>query len=136
VPDDHHAAARYAESAGRVLLELRDDATRPAWALGDAGDAVANRHLIELIRRDHPDDPILSEESADDRRRLDADRVWIIDPLDGTREYAEPGRRDWAVHVALWQRDEGLVAGRSTWSCPPASRRSSPRSGIAPCGWS
>jgi 3'(2'), 5'-bisphosphate nucleotidase len=111
VPDDHHAAARYAESAGRVLLELRDDATRPAWALGDAGDAVANRHLIELIRRDHPDDPILSEESADDRRRLDADRVWIIDPLDGTREYAEPGRRDWAVHVALWQRDEGLVAG-------------------------
>jgi 3'(2'), 5'-bisphosphate nucleotidase len=111
VPDDHHAAARYAESAGRVLLELRDDATRPAWALGDAGDAVANRHLIELIRSDHPDDPILSEESADDRRRLDADRVWIIDPLDGTREYTEPGRRDWAVHVALWQRDEGLVAG-------------------------
>jgi 3'(2'), 5'-bisphosphate nucleotidase len=111
VPADDLAAARYAESAGRILLDLRDDSSRPAWALGDAGDAVANRHLIDLIRADHPDDPILSEESADDRRRLDADRVWIIDPLDGTREYTEPGRQDWAVHVALWQRDAGLVAG-------------------------
>ncbi|MBM3660893.1 MAG: 3'(2'),5'-bisphosphate nucleotidase CysQ [Actinobacteria bacterium] len=108
---DHTDAVRYAESAGKVLLELRDDAERPAWALGDAGDAVANRHLIGLIRADHPDDRILSEESADDRRRLDADRVWIIDPLDGTREYTEPGRADWAVHVALWERGKGLTAG-------------------------
>ena len=111
VADDHSDAARYAESAGEVLLSLRDDDSRPAWALGDAGDAVANRHLLALIRDDHPDDPILSEESADDRRRLDADRVWIVDPLDGTREYTESGRVDWAVHVALWERGAGLTAG-------------------------
>lgn len=109
--DDHADSARYAESAGEVLLALRDDANRPAWALGDAGDDVANRHLLELIATDHPDDRILSEESADDRRRLEADRVWIIDPLDGTREYTEAGRSDWAVHVALWERGKGLTAG-------------------------
>lgn len=109
--NDHADAARYADSAGEILLALRDDDTRPAWALGDAGDAVANRHLIELIEREHPEDRILSEESADDRRRLDAERVWIIDPLDGTREYTEPGRVDWAVHVALWERGKGLTAG-------------------------
>jgi 3'(2'), 5'-bisphosphate nucleotidase len=108
---DHADAARYAESAGEVLLTLRDDANRPAWALGDAGDDVANRHLLDLIATDHPDDRILSEESADDRRRLEADRVWIIDPLDGTREYTEAGRSDWAVHVALWERGRGLTAG-------------------------
>ena len=109
--NDHIDAARYAESAGKVLLELRDETNRPAWALGDAGDAVANRHLIDLILADHPEDRILSEESADDRRRLEADRVWIIDPLDGTREYTEAGRADWAVHVALWERGKGLTAG-------------------------
>ena len=43
---------------------------------------------------------MLSEEAADDAARLTADRVWIVDPLDGTREYGE-GRSDWAVHVAL-----------------------------------
>ena len=109
--DDHADAARYAQSAGDVLLSLRDDESRPPWALGDAGDAVANRHLLGLIHADHPDDRVLSEESADDRSRLDADRVWIIDPLDGTREYTEPGRTDWAVHVALWERGKGLTAG-------------------------
>jgi 3'(2'), 5'-bisphosphate nucleotidase len=110
-PRDHADATRYARSAGEVLVALRDDTTRPAWELGDAGDAVANRHLIQAIRDDHPDDRILSEESADDRRRLSADRVWIIDPLDGTREYTEAGRVDWAVHVALWERGAGLTAG-------------------------
>jgi len=108
---DHTDAARYAQSAGEVLLALRDHESRPSWALGDEGDAVANRHLLELLHAEHPDDRILSEESADDRRRLDADRVWIIDPLDGTREYTEPGRVDWAVHVALWERGKGLTAG-------------------------
>ena len=109
--DDHADAARYAESAGGLLLALRNDDSRPAWALGDAGDALANRHLIDLITDEHPGDRILSEESADDRRRLEADRVWIIDPLDGTREYTEVGRVDWAVHVALWERGTGLTAG-------------------------
>jgi 3'(2'), 5'-bisphosphate nucleotidase len=108
---DHRDAARYAQSAGELLLELRDDDTRPAWALGDAGDALANRHLLGLLATEHPTDRVLSEESADDRRRLEADRVWIVDPLDGTREFTEPGRSDWAVHVALWERDRGLTAG-------------------------
>lgn len=108
--DDHADAARYARSAGEVLLALRADESRSPWALGDAGDEVANRHLLEVIRREHPGDAVLSEESVDDRRRLEADRVWIIDPLDGTREYTEPGRTDWAVHVALWERAAGITA--------------------------
>lgn len=111
---DHDDAARYAEQAGRLLLQLRaegmDDGSAP-WALGDIGDVLANRLLLELLATEHPDDRVLSEESVDDPRRLDANRVWIIDPLDGTREFTEPGRVDWAVHVALWERDRGLTAG-------------------------
>ncbi|HUV10150.1 MAG TPA: inositol monophosphatase family protein, partial [Acidimicrobiia bacterium] len=111
---DHDDAARYAEQAGRLLLRLRaegmDDGSAP-WALGDIGDVLANRLLLELLATEHPDDRVLSEESVDDPRRLDANRVWIIDPLDGTREFTEPGRVDWAVHVALWERDRGLTAG-------------------------
>jgi len=108
--NDDLDAARYARSAGELLLELRDDDARPPWSLGDAGDALSNRHLLELLAHDHPLDRVLSEESADHPARLDAARVWIIDPLDGTREYTEPGRSDWAVHVALWERDQGLTA--------------------------
>ena len=106
---DHDDAARYARSAGDVLLGIRDHQQAP-WALGDAGDVTANRHLLDLLAAEHPDDRILSEESADDPRRVDADRVWIIDPLDGTNEYGERGRADWAIHVALWEKGD-LVAG-------------------------
>lgn len=106
---DHDDAARYAQTAGEVLLGIRDHQQAP-WALGDAGDVTANRHLLALLAAEHPDDRVLSEESADDPRRVDADRVWIIDPLDGTREFSEPGRADWAVHVALWERDRGITA--------------------------
>lgn len=110
---DHDDAARYAADAGALLVELRaqgsDDWRRSA--LGDAGDINANRRLLELLHAEHPDDRVLSEESVDDPRRLDADRVWIIDPLDGTREFTEAGRTDWAVHVALWERGQGLTAG-------------------------
>jgi 3'(2'), 5'-bisphosphate nucleotidase len=111
---DHDDAARYADEAGTLLVELRargdaDDWSR--WSLGDAGDVLANRRLLELLHAEHPDDRVLSEESADDPRRLDAERVWIVDPLDGTREYSEQDRTDWAVHVALWERGRGLVAG-------------------------
>src|SRR5581483_578722 len=111
---DHDDAARYAAAAGELLLDLRAQADGDDWArwsLGDAGDVLANRHLLELLRDEHPDDAVLSEESADDPRRLDALRVWIIDPLDGTREFTELGRSDWAVHVALWERGRGLTAG-------------------------
>jgi 3'(2'), 5'-bisphosphate nucleotidase len=72
---------------------------------------LANRRLLELLRAEHPQDPVLSEEAVDDPRRHDAPRVWIVDPLDGTREFTEAGRTDWAVHVALWERGRGIVAG-------------------------
>ena len=79
--------------------------------LRDAGDQHAHEFLVAELERLRPDDVVLSEEGADDRRRLDADRVWIVDPLDGTREFGEDSRSDWAVHVALWERsasDNGI----------------------------
>jgi 3'(2'), 5'-bisphosphate nucleotidase len=78
-------------------------------SLSDAGDRVAQQFLAHALATARPDDAVLSEEAADDRRRLTADRVWIVDPLDGTREFAE-GRADWAVHVALWC-DSELTTG-------------------------
>jgi 3'(2'), 5'-bisphosphate nucleotidase len=74
------------------------------------GDLRSQQFLADALGRQRPDDAVLSEEAADDHRRLAAGRVWIIDPLDGTREFGEPGRDDWAVHVALWERGE-LTAG-------------------------
>jgi hypothetical protein len=75
--------------------------------LGDAGDIRANAMLLKRLRAERPGDAVLSEEAHDDLKRLQADRVWIIDPLDGTWEYSLPYRDDWAVHVALWQRTSG-----------------------------
>jgi 3'(2'), 5'-bisphosphate nucleotidase len=92
--DDHADAARLADEAGRLLLRIRD-------AGGAEGDRRSHELLLSRLREAHPDDAVLSEEGADDPSRLTADRVWIIDPLDGTREYGEPPRDDWAVHVAL-----------------------------------
>ena len=78
--------------------------------LKDAGDLAAHELLMELLAEHRPDDAVLSEEGKDDKARLSASRVWIVDPLDGTREFSEPPRDDWAVHVALWEDGE-LVAG-------------------------
>jgi 3'(2'), 5'-bisphosphate nucleotidase len=95
-----------------LLLGLREElGFGDPWALRDAGDHRSNVHLLKLLADARPDDVVLSEESADDPRRHEADRLWIIDPLDGTTEFGEPGRTDWAVHVALWQRGEGLTEG-------------------------
>ena len=77
----------------------------PTWDVMDHGDAASHRLINDELRRHRPDDAVLDEEGKEDPRRFDADRVWIIDPLDGTREFGEPGRHDWAVHVALWDRD-------------------------------
>ncbi|MEO6041791.1 MAG: 3'(2'),5'-bisphosphate nucleotidase CysQ [Croceibacterium sp.] len=96
---DAALAAELAAAAGRVLLDLRAGGLT-GEALGAAGDAAANRLLIERLCAERPDDAVLSEESRDTPARLAHARVWIIDPLDGTREYRE-GREDWAVHVAL-----------------------------------
>ena len=108
--DDASLARELAAGAGRVLVELRsNDPEADPSTLGARGDAAAQAYLLDELRRRVPDDAILSEEMADDAARLSADRVWIIDPLDGTREYRE-GRSDWAVHVALWA-DGALCAG-------------------------
>ena len=102
-----------AAQAGELLLKLRaSTGFADPTALRKAGDRNSNELLIAALAQARPQDAVLSEESADDRSRLDADRVWIVDPLDGTHEYGEEGRTDWAVHVALWERSAGgLTAG-------------------------
>jgi 3'(2'), 5'-bisphosphate nucleotidase len=113
VETDHSLALRIAAEAGVGLVELRQRLWREgahSWQVMDAGDASAHRYLVDALHAARPGDSVLSEEGRDDRRRLQAARVWIIDPLDGTNEYGEPERSDWAVHVALWQEGE-LVAG-------------------------
>lgn len=109
VGDDAQFAAAVATTAGRALEALRHSSrwTDPR-ELKDAGDRLAQGLIAALLRQYRPDDAVLSEEAADDKVRLTADRVWIIDPLDGTREFSEPPRDDWAVHVALWERAAGV----------------------------
>ncbi|MEE9434848.1 MAG: 3'(2'),5'-bisphosphate nucleotidase CysQ [Sphingorhabdus sp.] len=98
--DDVALAAKLADKAGRILLSIRRSGEFEGNALGKAGDAEANAYLISELKKQRPDDAILSEEEQDSGERLKNERVWIIDPLDGTREYGD-GRDDWAVHVAL-----------------------------------
>ncbi len=112
--DDHRFAAWAATLTGERLQILRekgsDGTPLGGKALKDAGDALGQAILMQLLATYRPDDAILSEEGKDDKVRLTSDRVWIIDPLDGTREYSEPPRDDWAIHVALWESGD-LVAG-------------------------
>ena len=97
---DADLAAHVAAAAGKVLLEVRASRDWDAKELGQAGDHAANDLLCHAIATERPDDGLLSEERACDGTRLAKSRVWIIDPVDGTREYGE-ARDDWAVHVAL-----------------------------------
>ena len=97
---DAELAARLAEAAGRLLVAVRASAMFTGKALGNAGDATANQFLCHALRHQRPDDGLLSEEEKDNPARLARSRVWIVDPVDGTREYGEE-RADWAVHVAL-----------------------------------
>jgi 3'(2'), 5'-bisphosphate nucleotidase len=106
--DDVRVAEVAAGAAARTLRELRAVGELSGRPLGDAGDAAAQQAIVAALAEHRPHDVVFSEEAADDRRRLSADRVWIVDPLDGTREYGE-GRSDWAVHVALWS-DGDLTA--------------------------
>jgi 3'(2'), 5'-bisphosphate nucleotidase len=109
--DDHHLARDLAVVAGHRLVDLRARGGTPD-ELRKAGDRMAHEFLATELARLRPGDVVLSEEGADDPARLSADRVWIVDPLDGTREFGEAGRTDWAVHVALWERAQGgLSAG-------------------------
>ncbi|UWW08472.1 3'(2'),5'-bisphosphate nucleotidase CysQ [Mycolicibacterium brumae] len=105
---DVELAADLAADAGRLLLAVRDElGFDQPWELGDAGDARANARILARLREHRPNDAVLSEESPDNPARLASDRVWIVDPVDGTRQYSLPGHRDWAVHIALWQRVGG-----------------------------
>jgi len=97
---DADLAAHLAHVAGRILLEVRNSGMFEGKALGKAGDQTANEFLVHALRQQRPEDGLLSEESKDTEERLGKSRVWIIDPVDGTREYGE-ARSDWAVHVAL-----------------------------------
>ncbi|HMO74273.1 MAG TPA: 3'(2'),5'-bisphosphate nucleotidase CysQ [Sphingopyxis sp.] len=97
---DERLAERLASAAGAILLDLRREGAHEGKALGKEGDLRANAMLMRELRSARPDDAILSEEEKDSSARLSQRRVWIVDPLDGTREYGE-GRSDWAVHVAL-----------------------------------
>jgi 3'(2'), 5'-bisphosphate nucleotidase len=101
--DDHVLARDLADQAGRLLLDLRARGGDPD-VLRKAGDRLSHEFLAAELAARRPGDAVLSEEGIDDRARLAADRVWIVDPLDGTREFGEEGRADWAVHVALWER--------------------------------
>ncbi|OAN27441.1 3'(2'),5'-bisphosphate nucleotidase CysQ [Mycolicibacterium iranicum] len=110
---DAALAASVAVEAGELLLAMRErmgygDYYDP-YALGDAGDMRANALILDRLHRGRPHDAILSEEAVDDVSRVHADRVWIVDPVDGTYEYSMPGRADWAVHIALWQRSAGTL---------------------------
>ena len=98
---EHHDAAQIAQQAGELLLELRATSELTGRELKDEADRQAHELIMELLAAAYPDDPVLSEEGRDDTDRLSSSRVWIVDPLDGTREFSEEGRTDWAVHVAL-----------------------------------
>jgi len=99
---DHDVAARLATAAGRLLLDVRTELADASQAERKAaGDKRSHDFLMEALATERPGDAVLSEEGADNPVRLTAQRVWIVDPLDGTREFSEPGREDWAVHVAL-----------------------------------
>jgi 3'(2'), 5'-bisphosphate nucleotidase len=137
--DDHVLAEWLATVAGELLLEVRAEGLE-GRELKDAGDRAAHEVLTRLLAAHRPDDAVLSEEGKDDKARLQADRVWIVDPLDDTREFSEPPRDDWAVHVALWESGE-LVAGAvaqpalgetfSTAAAPVVPDRTSERPRIA-----
>jgi 3'(2'), 5'-bisphosphate nucleotidase len=107
--DDHALARDLAGEAGQLLLDLRARGGDPGL-LRKAGDRQSHEFLAARLAARRPGDAVLSEEGVDGKARLSADRVWIVDPLDGTREFGEEGRADWAVHVALWERGE-LTAG-------------------------
>jgi 3'(2'), 5'-bisphosphate nucleotidase len=113
---DADLARRLAVEAGQLLVQVREEMTArnaSSWQVMDTGDIASHRFLVEQLRITRPDDAVLSEEGADDPRRATAERVWIVDPLDGTNEFGERGRHDWAVHVALWERGELTAAAVS-----------------------
>ena len=141
--NDHEVAARLATEAGQLLLAVREElADATAAERKAAGDKRSHDYLMEALARERPDDAVLSEEGVDDPVRLSAQRVWIVDPLDGTREFSELGREDWAVHVALWQSrcprrrrgcpsGAGRYVGHARSGTPTGAFRRTPDRGFA-----
>jgi 3'(2'), 5'-bisphosphate nucleotidase len=137
VGSDDNLARSLASQAGERLVQVRAAGT--AGDVGAAGDRLAHEFIVSELARLRPQDAVLSEEGSDDPSRLAADRVWIVDPLDGTREFGEPGRTDWAVHVALWEHG-ALTAGavalpaqnRILSTAEPLSVRWPPRAATQP----
>ena len=132
-PQDHAISARIATDTGKLLLDIRERLFAQwadSWTVKDTGDLEAHRFIMNALREHFPDDGILSEEGRDDLSRLDKERVWIVDPLDGTREFGEPGRSAWAVHVALTENGTptagavALPAIGHTLTTEPASQLS------------
>jgi len=119
--DDHRLARDLAERAGQRLLGLRAQDGDPDM-VRKAGDRLSHEFLTAALARERPGDVVLSEEGADNPARRSARRVWIVDPLDGTREFGEPGRTDWAVHVALWERDPGNLLLAPSFPGGPSPR--------------
>ncbi len=120
--NDHELAGYLAESAGAELLKLRTSAATErlnTWYLRDQGDMLSHKLLIDQIREHRPEDHVLSEEGADDKSRVDADRVWIIDPLDGSQDYPYPESAEWAVHIALIE--SGRIKAGAV-ACPSLGR--------------
>ena len=116
VESDQDLATRLAVEAGQLLVQTRAQLFAQGlnhWSVKDAGDDAAQTFLMNELRSLRPDDAVLSEEGREDPRRFDGGRVWIIDPLDGTREFAERDRVDWAVHIALWEDDHFVASAVS-----------------------
>jgi 3'(2'), 5'-bisphosphate nucleotidase len=130
---DAELAAELAAGAGALLMQLRDEGLLTGSALGNAGDEQAHRFIADVLERHRPEDGLLSEESADDLARLSKERVWILDPLDGTREYSE-GRSDWAVHVALAVRGEAQCGAVALPACGSLFRSDIPMAQRGPRG--
>ena len=105
---DGDLAAHLADQAGKILLQVRASGMFEGKALGKAGDQTANQFLVHALIQQRPEDGLLSEESKDTEERLAKERVWIVDPVDGTREYGEE-RTDWAVHVGMAVNGEPVL---------------------------
>jgi 3'(2'), 5'-bisphosphate nucleotidase len=132
--DDHRDAAAIATEAGRRLVELRtrlQAAGADPTELRAQGDRSSHDYIVVALAESHPDDAVLSEEGVDDPARLAASRVWIVDPLDGTREFGEEGRTDWAVHVALWI-DGAIAAAAVALPARDLTLTASPPATLAP----
>ena len=125
IENDGDLAAHLAEQAGKILLQVRASGVFGGKSLGKAGDQTANQFLVHALREQRPDDGLLSEEEKDNAERLAKERVWIVDPVDGTREYGEE-RTDWAVHVGMAVNGEPVLGAVALPGCDEVLRSDRP----------